>query len=71
MEQRVDFVTVAAALASGGTVVKEPQQAAFGGYHAHVADPNGLVWEVAHNPGWHVEDDGSVHLTAVDQPGDR
>ncbi len=59
---------VATALAAGGTLRKEPQHAAFGGFHAHVADPNGLVWEIAHNPGWHVDADGTVHLTAVEQP---
>lgn len=57
---------VATALAAGGSLVKEPQRAAFGGFHAHVADPNGLVWEIAHNPGWGVAADGTVHLTAVE-----
>ncbi|UKJ65076.1 hypothetical protein H1Q78_06930 [Cellulosimicrobium cellulans] len=28
----------------------------------HVADPNGLVWEVAHNPAWSVRADGTVDL---------
>jgi catechol 2,3-dioxygenase-like lactoylglutathione lyase family enzyme len=26
------------------------------------ADPDGYVWEVAHNPGWTLSDDGSVRL---------
>lgn len=46
---------------AGGTVLKQPQDGAFGGiFHAHVADPNGVIWEIAHNPGWRVEGDGSV-----------
>jgi catechol 2,3-dioxygenase-like lactoylglutathione lyase family enzyme len=46
---------------AGGSVVKPPQEGAFGGiYHALVRDPNGVVWEVAHNPGWRVEADGTV-----------
>ncbi|MBD8077556.1 VOC family protein [Cellulosimicrobium arenosum] len=50
-------------VAAGGTVRKAPQQGEFGGvFHAHVADPNGLVWEVAHNPAWSVGPDGSVAL---------
>ncbi|WP_030902284.1 VOC family protein [Streptomyces sp. NRRL F-5126] len=53
------------AVAAGGTVLKEPQEAAFGGYHAHVADPNGLVWEIAHNPAWSVEPDGTVRLGLI------
>jgi len=54
---------VAAMVAAGGTVRKEPQEGEFGGvFHAHVADPNGLVWEVAHNPAWAVRADGEVDL---------
>ena len=54
---------VQAMVAAGGTVRKEPQEGEFGGvFHAHVADPNGLVWEVAHNPAWSVRADGSGDL---------
>jgi len=50
-------------VAADGTVRKAPQEAEFGGvFHAHVADPNGLVWEIAHNPAWSVRPDGSVAL---------
>jgi catechol 2,3-dioxygenase-like lactoylglutathione lyase family enzyme len=55
---------VAAADHAGATVVKEPQYASFGGYHGHFRDPNGIIWEVAHNPGWLVEPDGRVRLEA-------
>lgn len=49
--------------AAGGTVLTPPQDGAFGGvFHALVADPGGVVWEIAHNPGWRVDDDGTVHL---------
>lgn len=55
--------TVEAMATAGGTVLKQPQQGKFGGiFHAHVQDPNGVVWEIAHNPGWHVADDGTVVL---------
>ncbi|WP_236789102.1 VOC family protein [Amycolatopsis sp. GM8] len=48
---------------AGGTVLKKPQPGAFGGiFHAHVRDPNGLIWEIAHNPGWHIGEDGTVSL---------
>jgi catechol 2,3-dioxygenase-like lactoylglutathione lyase family enzyme len=57
---------VETALAAGAQLVKEPQEAAFGGFHAHVSDPNGIIWEIAYNPGWSVADDGSVSLTAGD-----
>ncbi len=53
---------ITAAVAAGATVLKAPQFASFGGYHAHFQDPNGVIWEVAHNPGWSVDDSGTVHL---------
>lgn len=56
---------VTSAVEAGATVVKQPQQAAFGGYHGHFADPNGVIWEVCHNPGWSVDDDGTVRLSEL------
>lgn len=61
----VDTV-VGGAVEAGATIVKTPQRAAFGGYHGHFADPNGVVWEVCHNPGWRVDDSGRVHLGEVE-----
>jgi uncharacterized protein len=26
------------------------------------ADPDGYMWEVAHNPGWIITDDGSIRI---------
>lgn len=46
---------------AGGTIVVPPEPGAFGGiFHSIVRDPNGVMWEIAHNPGWHVADDGTV-----------
>ena len=45
----------------GATVLKSPQESAFGGiYHGHVSDPNGVIWEIAHNPGWRIDEAGNV-----------
>jgi catechol 2,3-dioxygenase-like lactoylglutathione lyase family enzyme len=55
---------VDALVAAGATLLVPPRHAAFGGYHGHVADPNGIVWEIAHNPGWSVDDEGAVRLNA-------
>jgi catechol 2,3-dioxygenase-like lactoylglutathione lyase family enzyme len=55
---------VAAMVAAGGTVLKPPQPGAFGGiFHAHVEARGGIIWEIAHNPGWHVAEDGAVTLS--------
>lgn len=49
--------------AAGATVLKKPQPSKFGGiFHAHVRDPNGIIWEIAHNPSWRVGPDGTVTL---------
>ncbi len=45
---------------AGATILKPAQQAIWGGYHGYFADPAGTPWEVAHNPGWSVSDDGAV-----------
>ncbi|MCU1453461.1 MAG: glyoxalase [Acidimicrobiales bacterium] len=60
-EAEVD-AAVARAAAAGATVLKRPQHADFGGYHAYVADPDGFRWEIAHNPGFAVDPDGTVRL---------
>ncbi|MBS3178184.1 MULTISPECIES: VOC family protein [unclassified Pseudoclavibacter] len=59
---REEVVAVVSAMAAGGGVtLKVPQEGDFGGvFHGLVEDPNGVVWEVAHNPGWSVLPDGSV-----------
>ncbi|MDR6986043.1 catechol 2,3-dioxygenase-like lactoylglutathione lyase family enzyme [Paenarthrobacter nitroguajacolicus] len=53
--------TIDALVAAGASVVKPAQAGAFGGiFHGHVKDPNGIVWEIAHNPGWKINNDGTV-----------
>ncbi|MEC3976055.1 VOC family protein [Amycolatopsis sp. H20-H5] len=59
--EAVDTV-VASAVRAGARLVKAPQRAGFGGYHGHFADPNGVLWEICHNPGWHVDGTGRVSL---------
>ena len=53
---------IADASNAGATILKQPQYASFGGYHGHFADPNGVIWEIAHNPGWHVDEAGTVRF---------
>ena len=54
------------ARAAGATVLKEPQQADFGGFHCYFADPSGFRWEISTNPGWQVGADGRVTMTTLD-----
>ncbi len=48
-EKAVDEV-VAEAVAAGATLVKSPQKVFWGGYSGYVKDPDGHLWELAHNP---------------------
>ena len=52
-EQEVDAV-IAQALAAGATLAKKPQKVFWGGYSGYFRDPDGHLWEVAHNPLFHV-----------------
>lgn len=55
-----------AALAAGATSLKTPQEVFWGGYSGYFADPDGHVWEVAMNPFWPLEPDGSLTLPGPD-----
>jgi len=57
----VDAV-LAEARSAGGSIVRPAAHADWGGYTGAFADPEGYVWEVAHNPDWKLTEDGSVRL---------
>jgi catechol 2,3-dioxygenase-like lactoylglutathione lyase family enzyme len=57
----VDAV-IAEARAAGATISREPAETFWGGYSGAFVDPEGHPWEVAHNPGWPLDADGSVRL---------
>jgi predicted lactoylglutathione lyase len=48
--------------AIGGKVVKPPHATDWGGYSGYFADPDGHLWEVAHNPSWPIGADGRPAL---------
>jgi uncharacterized protein len=57
----VDAV-MAQASAAGATITRRPGVTFWGGYTGVFTDPDGHPWEIAHNPGWTLHDDGSVTL---------
>ena len=57
----VDAV-IAEARAAGATIAREPAATFWGGYSGVFVDPDGHPWEVAHNPGWTLAEDGAVLL---------
>ena len=51
-----------AALDAGASKLKQPEEVFWGGYSGYFADPDGHVWELAHNPFWTVNDDGTLTI---------
>ena len=48
-EEEVDRV-IHQAITAGAELVKAPQKVFWGGYSGYFKDPDGHLWEVAHNP---------------------
>ncbi len=57
----VDSV-LAEAEAAGAAIGRTGAPTFWGGYSGIFIDPDGHPWEIAHNPGWVLGDDGSVRL---------
>ena len=57
----VDAVLAEAAHA-GAAIPKLAEETPWGGYAGYFTDPDGHLWEVAHNPFWTIAEDGSVTL---------
>jgi len=53
---------LAEARRAGGTIVRPAGRADWGGTTGAFADPDGYVWEVAHNPGWTISEDGTIRI---------
>ena len=50
------------ARAAGARIGREPADTFWGGYSGLFLDPDGHPWEVAHNPHWTLNEDGSAKL---------
>ena len=53
---------LAAAKAAGARITRPARAMDWGGYSGYFADPDGHLWEVAHNPGFPLQEDGQVEL---------
>jgi predicted lactoylglutathione lyase len=53
---------LATAVAAGARIARPAQSTDWGGYNGYFADPDGHVWEVAHNPFWPLDDRGLPQL---------
>ncbi|MEW5808946.1 MAG: VOC family protein [Actinomycetota bacterium] len=50
------------AVAAGATLLKPAERVFWGGYSGYFADPDGHVWEVALNPAWTINEDGTLTI---------
>ena len=64
-DAEVDRV-LAEAVSCGAKLVKPGQKVFWGGYSGYFADPDGHLWEVAHNPFFPLDADGRVRLPPPD-----
>jgi len=60
-DDEVDAV-MTEARSAGATIGREAGTTFWGGYAGVFIDPDGHPWEVAHNPGWSIDDEGRVSL---------
>ena len=59
--EEVDAV-LAEAEAAGAKIGRPGAETFWGGYSGAFIDPDGHPWEVAHNPGWTITDEGETRL---------
>lgn len=49
-------------VAAGASPVKQPEKVFWGGYSSYVADLDGHLWEIAHNPYASIGADGRLEI---------
>lgn len=54
------------AVTCGATPKKQPEKVFWGGYSGYFADPDGHLWEVAHNPFMPLDEQGHMQLPNAD-----
>jgi predicted lactoylglutathione lyase len=57
--EEVDAV-FGAAIKAGATAITEPNEVFWGGYSGNYTDPDGHLWEIAHNPFWELDENGKI-----------
>ncbi len=59
--REVDEILAAAEVA-GARVTRPAHETFYGGYSGYFTDPDGHLWEIAHNPGFTLNGDGTLTL---------
>jgi uncharacterized glyoxalase superfamily protein PhnB len=60
-DAEVDRV-MAAAVEAGATLTRPAAKTFYGGYAGYFSDLDGHVWEISHNPGFPLAEDGSITI---------
>lgn len=60
-EAEVDAI-LAVAEQAGAAITRPAAPTFYGGYAGCFTDPDGHVWEIAHNPGFPLDEDGAIRL---------
>lgn len=69
VRSRADVDAALAEAANAGARITQPaRQTFYGGYAGHFADPDGHVWEIAYNPGFTLNPDGTLTLPDFGAP---
>ncbi|MGV3759444.1 MAG: VOC family protein [Actinomycetota bacterium] len=63
--EEVDAIVGQAAHA-GAIVTRPPAETFYGGYAGCFRDPDGHVWEIAHNPGFPLDEQGNLTVPRFD-----
>ena len=61
--EEVDAI-LAEAKEAGATIGRPGAETFWGGYSGVFMDPDGHPWEIAHNPGWMLNADGTISLAS-------
>ncbi|RLV55714.1 VOC family protein [Aeromicrobium phragmitis] len=59
--EEVDAI-LARAVGAGAVLTRAGESTPWGGYSGYFADPDGHLWEVAHNPFWTIHADGRTSI---------
>ena len=63
VRSRVQVDEVLGQAASAGAAITQPaRETSYGGYAGSFTDPDGHVWEIAHNPGFPLDSDGAITI---------
>ena len=59
-------VVIELARNSGAQITREPSETFYGGYAGAFRDLDGHAWEIAHNPGFGLDDQGNIVLPGTE-----